>query len=52
VAAEQPRRQPDSDNIAALLAQAFPTGSPVAAGWTGATSWQTAWGRCWTAMMR
>jgi HrpA-like RNA helicase len=28
------------------------TGLRVGAGWTVATSWQTAWGRCWTAMMR
>jgi ATP-dependent helicase HrpB len=42
---------PDSDKIAFCWRRRFRTGLRVGAGWTVATSWQTAWGRCWTAMM-
>lgn len=41
---------PDSDKIAFLLARPSRTGLRAGAGWTVATSWQTAWVRCWTAM--
>ncbi len=43
---------PDSDKIAFLLAQAFRYRIARQRGLDGRYSWQTAWGRCWTAMMR
>lgn len=42
---------PDSDKIAPLWRRHSRTGLHAVAGWTGAISWQTAWGRCWTVMM-